>query len=288
MAIFLLILTVCILSSRGMLMKYASAGGSNLAQMIVIFGTASVGSLLLGLATGLLQIHASTLMFGCMFGVFNFLSQYLYLRAMKTGMASKVVFISSCSFLLQTIFSIIAYREPVSAFKAMGIVMVCCAQVCFSMRRGEVRRSSEKDPWFILAVLSMVCSGLVGISQKMMGKSLYPNEVIGLSLIGTTIAAGLPSLLLGFKGEWKEQFAVMKNRRTLVLSIVLGFVAVAMNTLSTYVAGLIDGSIVFPVMNCGNLILSMFLGRLLFKDRLTNLQQLSVLLGIAAIVVIGL
>lgn len=288
MAIFLLFLTVCVLSSRGMLMKYASAGGSNLAQMIVIFGTASIGSLLLGLATGMLQIHASTVLYASIFGVFNFLSQYLYLRAMKTGMASKVVFISSCSFLLQAIFSIIAYHEPVSAFKAMGIVMVCCAQVCFSMRRGEVRRSGEKDPWFILAVVSMVCSGLVGISQKMMGKSAYPNEVIGLSFIATTIATVLPSLLLSAKHEWKEQFAVMKNRRTLVLSIVLGFVAVVMNTLSTYVASLIDGSIVFPVTNCGNLILSMFLGRLLFKDRLTKLQQLSVMLGIAAIIVIGL
>jgi len=288
MAYFLLFLTVCVLSSRGMLMKYASAGGSNLAQMIVIFGTASIGSLLLGLATGMLQIHASTVMYAVMFGVFNFLSQYLYLRAMKTGMASKVVFISSCSFLLTSIFSIIAFREPLTVFKALGIAMVCCAQVCFSLRRGEVRNSNAKDPWFILAIVSMVCSGLVGISQKLLGKSAYPNEVIGLSFIATTIAALLPSLLLSVKHEWKEQFAVMKNRRTLALSVVLGFVAVAMNTLSTYVATLIDGSIVFPVTNCGNLILSMFLGRLLFKDKLTKLQQLSVMLGIVAIVVIGL
>lgn len=288
MAYLLLALTVCVLCSRSILMKYASGGGSNLAQMIVIFGTASIGSLVLGLATNM-QIHMSTLIISTAFGVFNFLSQYLYLRAMKTGMASKVIFISSCSFLLQSIYSIIVFSEPVTPFKVTGLALVCAAQVCFSIRRGETKLDDGKrNPWFILAVTSMVCSGIVGICQKYLGRSAYPNEVISLSFIATTVAALLPAMLLTAKGEWKEQFAVFKVRRTLVLSIVLGIVAVVMNVLSTKVAGLIDGSIVFPVTNCGSLILNMFLTRLLFKDRLSRLQQLSVALGLIAIAIIGL
>ena len=288
MAYLLLALTVCVLCSRSILMKYASGGGSNLAQMIVIFGTASVGSLLLGLITHM-QIHLSTVIISLTFGVFNFLSQYLYLRAMKTGMASKVIFISSCSFLLQSIYSIIVFSEPVTAFKVIGLILVCAAQICFSMKHKDTRLDDGKrNPWFILAVASMVCSGIVGICQKYQGRSAYPGEIVALSFVATTVAALLPAALLAAKGEWKQQFAVMKTPRTLILSMILGIVAVVMNTLSTHVAGLIDGSIVFPVMNCGSLILNMILTHVLFKDHLTRLQYISIALGLAAICIIGL
>ena len=288
MAYFLLALSVLVLCSRSILMKYASGGGSNLAQMIVIFGTASIGSLILGLITHM-QIHLSTVVISTTFGVFNFLSQYLYLKAMKTGMASKVIFISSCSFLLQSVYSIIVFSETVTAFKIIGLALVLAAQICFSMKHRNAKlESGERNPWFILAVTSMVCSGIVGICQKYLGRSAYPDEVISLSFIATTVAALLPAALLAFNGEWKQQFSVMKTPRTLILSIVLGIVAVVMNTLSTQVAVLIDGSIVFPVMNCGSLILNMILTHILFKDHLTRLQYLSIALGIAAICIIGL
>lgn len=288
MAYFLLALSVLVLCSRSILMKYASGGGSNLAQMIVIFGTASIGSLILGLVTHM-QIHLSTIIISVTFGVFNFLSQYLYLKAMKTGMASKVIFISSCSFLLQSVYSIIVFSEAVTAFKVIGLALVLAAQICFSLKhRGNDLESGERNPWFVLAVTSMVCSGIVGICQKYLGRSAYPGEVISLSFIATTVAALLPAALLAVKGEWKQQFAVMKTPRTLILSMVLGIVAVVMNTLSTQVAVLIDGSIVFPVMNCGSLILNMILTHILFKDHLTKLQYLSIALGLAAICIIGL
>lgn len=288
MAYILLALSVCVLCSRSILMKYASGGGSNLAQMIVIFGTAAMGSLLLGLVTHM-QIHLSTVIISTTFGIFNFLSQYLYLKAMKTGMASKVIFISSCSFLLQSVYSIIVFSESVTVFKVTGLALVCAAQICFSLKHKDAKlENGQRNPWFILAVTSMVCSGIVGICQKYLGRSAYPDEVIPLSFIATTVAALLPALLLAAKGEWKQQFAVMKTPRTLILSMVLGIVAVVMNTLSTHVAGLIDGSIVFPVMNCGSLILNMILTHILFKDHLTRLQYISIVLGICAICIIGL
>lgn len=286
MTIIIILLTVSLVAGRSLLMKAASDRDNTLPQILVIFSVAAVSSGLLGLAGGF-TLHKSTLIIAVLFGICNFLSQYLNLKAMSTGMATRVVFICSCNFLVSSIYSIFMFHESVTVFRIIGILLICAAQLCFCIQPGEQKAASAGRAWMFYAIASMLFSGVVSIIQKYMRMSPYPDELVEMSTVAATVSVLLAATLLTLRRQWKDGRALLNKRRLLYFSLILGLCATSLNVFSTYAAGLIDGSLAFPVFNCGSLMLSILGARLIYRDKLGLRQKLCIAIGAVAISIIG-
>lgn len=287
MTILVIILTVCLVSGRSLLMKAASDKENSLPQILVIFSVAALSSALISFADGF-TLHKSTLILAMLYGTFNFLSQYLNLKAMSIGMTTRVVFICSCNFLVSSIYSIFAFHESVTFFRIAGILLICTAQLYFCLGTKEKKPMQATDhDWLFYAFASMLFSGMVSIVQKYMRISAYPDELSEMSTAAAVVSLILASAILTIRRQWNGGTALLKKRQLLHFSLLLGVCATALNLLSTYAAGLIDGSLAFPVFNCGSLILTILGARIIYRDKLDLRQKLCIAIGAVAISIIG-
>lgn len=108
MTVILIIITVCIVGIEQILMKTVSRNKLILPQTMLIFSSGTIISVVLGIAGGM-ELHSSTVMIAAGYCLANILGSVTNIKAMRDGMASHVVFITSCSFLVPTVFSIFAY-----------------------------------------------------------------------------------------------------------------------------------------------------------------------------------
>ena len=283
-----IVFTIILITLRSLLMKAASDKQHSLPQILVIFVTAAVTSIITALVRGF-SLHASTVVIALTFGICNFLSQYLNIQAMSLGTASSVTFIVACNFLISSLYSAIVFREPVTAFRVLAIVLILVAQVVFCFgSTSESRRGSESRRWLFCAMAAMIFSGIVGIIQKYMQRSAFPGELPEMSAIAATTSSAIAACLISFKRQWPALSLLAKKRRIVAFSLILGACATVINIVSTYAHGFVDGFLAFPVFNGGSLVLSIFGAHLLFHDRLTTREKLSVSIGLVAIAIIGL
>lgn len=56
--------------------------------------------------------------------------------------------------------------------------------------------------------------------------------------------------------------------------------------INTYAASVIDGAVLYSTYNCATSMLSAAVGRLLFKEKLTNKQMIGVIVGIVSIMLL--
>lgn len=288
MIFLVIVLTVCLVSGRSLLMKAASDKENSLPQILVIFTVATFSSTLLGLV-GEFTLHRSTMILAVLYGTFNFLSQYLNLKAMSVGMTTRVIFICSCNFLVSSIYSIIIFHERVTPFRITGILLICVAQVCFCFgSKAENQNSGTSHGWLFYAITSMFFSGIVSIVQKYMRISPYPDELAEMSAVAAAVSVILAAAILTIRKQWMNSRALLKKRRIFRFSLILGLCATVLNLLSTYAVGLVDGSLAFPIFNCGSLILSILGARIIYRDKLKPRQKLCIAIGTLAICIIGL
>ena len=288
MSLLMVGLTILLLVVRSMMMKAASDREAGLPQMLVIFGTAAVTSAIIAALRGF-HLHSSTVAIALSFGLCNFLSQYLNILAMGRGIASRVVFVVSCNFLVSTIYSISVFQESITIFRITGILLTCAAQLvfCFGGRHGR-RDETVGRSWLFYAVAAMFFSGVVGIIQKYMQLSAYPSELAEMSTLAASTSFVTAALLLSIRGQWRSFSRMKEKRGILTFSLLLGLVATTINIVSTYAHRFVDGSVAFPVFNGGSLVLTILSAHLIFRDRLSTKEKWSVFIGITAITVLGL
>jgi multidrug transporter EmrE-like cation transporter len=82
------------------------------------------------------------------------------------------------------------------------------------------------------------------------------------------------------------------EKEAVKLSLLFGFIGGACNCgsnfLTLYLAAAENASILFPILSAANALLSCIIGRVIFKEKLSVLQIISIGLGIASVVLLKL
>jgi len=241
-----------------------------------------VGSVLLFVIIGApFKISAYSMVSAVIFAAVTVGAQYFSLQAMKLGSMSFSVLFTYISMLIPTIFGVVCYGTPVSAFQYVGLVLMIA---CFVLSVDLKKDSQMSLKWLLAALASFLAWGLVGVCQQVHQTSPHAGELQGFLMwsfiFSTVMFATLYGITIVKDRESNCNFNI-KSRDSIGATFT-GVVIGAVNIINLYLSGTMNPVIFFPIVNGGVIVLSGLAAILFFKEKLSVKQTIGLILGIAA------
>ena len=279
----LLALSVFLSAGRNLLSKHISSEGFGTAGFFrcqtKIFGA---GAAVLALPA-LLSREIPTLLtvfYALLYGLLLVGAQWCYTAALGKGNTAVCATVYSFGFLLPTVSGMVFWQETVTVWKILGIAAVFPALILSGATPGK-KRSSGKG-FFLPLVTAMLCSGGLGILQKVQQSSPDPQQRTVFVGIAFGVAA-LISLVCGGRKGLSKKAATGSG----LAAAGVGVCFALCNLLNTFLAGRLDSAVFFPGLNVGTILLSTVLSLFLFREKL-SVRHLGVLaLGTVSILLIN-
>ncbi|MBQ8372435.1 MAG: EamA family transporter [Clostridia bacterium] len=235
-----------------------------------------------------------TLGLSAIFAASVFFTQLMQMKAMSEGPASLTTLIYSSAFLIPIVFGAIVWSEPISPVQYIGIGTLIVSMALIILNKSEEKINLK---WLLFVFLAALGSGLNAIIQKLHQFSEHSDELTLFLLFALAFSAVIS--IIGYlvyrpKGEIKEIKIKKEEKKSLreimykLSPIPLGICVGLLNFLNLMLAGRLPSAVQFPVYNVGSLILTGVVSVLLFKERLGIRRLVGCLIGIVAIVLIGM
>ena len=226
-----------------------------------------------------------TLLMGVVFGMATALCAILSMIALESGPLSYTNVIVSCAMVIPALSGLVLYGEVVSAWQYVGIALMIVSFICAVDKDNESSGASLK--WLLLCLGAFICSGSVGVMQKLHQNSVYKDE-LGVFLVIAFAASALFSLAMTFyyKNARGEPITVVRKpkfRKFAVISLISGIGFALVNQINMYLAGVMDAIIFYPVVNGASMILTTAAGIILWKEKLSKRQWFGLVMGGIAI-----
>ena len=235
------------------------------------------------------DINGVLLFYASIVTVTTVVFQVCYTIALKTGPVSLTVLIGNFHVLITTSFACLFLKEKLYLSQMAGIVLLMASMFLSAQSKPDEKKATRK--WLLLTLVSMSCSALYGIGQKLFlatPESLLPNAQATELAVSYALAAIAGFAVYGFgrKGGGKTTMGLKKP--VILYALAIGLTLCLYQRLNTYALSVVEGTFQFPTY-AGLQSLGMTLvGVVLFKDQLTRRQQLSVLCGIVSVVLMNL
>lgn len=229
-----------------------------------------------------------TLLMGIVFGMATALCAILSMIALESGPLSYTNVIVSCAMVIPALSGLVLYGEVVTAWQYVGIALMIVSFVCAVDKGNEGSGASVK--WLLLCLGAFICSGSVGVMQKLHQNSIYKDE-LGVFLVVAFLASAVFSLAMtlyykNVRGEAITVIRAPKFKKFAIISFISGVGFALVNQINMYLAGVIDAIIFYPVVNGASMILTTAAGILLWKEKLSKRQWFGLIMGGVAILLL--
>ena len=292
----ILILLLCVLASSKVVLqsRFGKKAVQTAADAVVFNGMIFLGAGLLYLpALFVSPVGPVTLWYGLAQGFFGVLFQLTYIQALAAGPVSLTILFANFAMIIPLVHSALFYGEPFGVLRVVGTALALTAIALNVNLRHDAALASagkvfDRRRWAFLMVLTFFFSGLLAILQKLYAKAGVAGENAGYIAV-TYLPAALFSLLLyaGFvRAGHKKTFRLTAG--VTALSLGIGAILGTFLFFMIRAAASIDGTLLYPAYNGGTMLLVTLSGVLLFRERLTRRQWLSVAVGTAAILLMSL
>lgn len=284
---YLLIPILCILAATKVTMqsKFSKTNNSGILDNLfyngIMFTAVSVIFLPFLLKNG---VTAQTVIHGMVMGILSVMFQVFYICAFNAGKVTLTVIINNFSMLIPIGVSYLLFKEPFGIFKIIGTVF---ALVSFFFNVAEEKNTSKTKnnlKWLLFTALVFFSNGFISVNQKIYSMTSLKLQVFEFVAVAYITAAFLSfSIMTAIKLKKKERET--KRQPWIIFSgCLVGALLGAFQCLNTYATSVIDGTVLYPVYNCGTTILMTLVGTLLFKEKLSKKQWTGVCIGVFAIV----
>ena len=244
---------------------------------------------------GKISVSSATLFYAVIYGLNWVLLAVVNNLALKTGPLSYTSVIVSLSLVIPTFSGWIFWNEKINALQLIGIIFMIMCFVLSNEKSGDDKKA--KKIWYVYVAVAFVSNGLCGIIQKLHQSSSGAEETTGFVFTALLISVIISTpLMLFFKGkerknrpsESSESLKTDSKTKYIVLFLLLaaGVCSGLVNQINLYLVGIMDSAVFFPVVNGGNLILTMLLSVTAFKEKPTSKQWLGLAMGMTAVIML--
>lgn len=290
----LIILLLCLLAATKVLTqsRFAKNNTKGIADSALfnalVFATMALLSFLI---SDIKEINLSLFMGAAFFGFFNLSFQMLYQIALSCGPTSITALIASMASIVPLITSAVFYKEPLSAVNFIGVILIVITLVMNADIKKDVGGENAKKvskKWFLLTILAFCGNSLGMLAQQLYAKTTGASSssafVACSSAFASVITFGVFALLR-LKGQKPSyRLSLSKAFPCIAVGAVLGVFQI----LHTYAMAVIPGTVLFPTYSAGSAISIALGSTVVFREKLSRAQFVSLIIGITAIVLINI
>lgn len=246
--------------------------------------SAAALAVLLILGRGFDSASAFTVLLGILFGVIIAVEMIVALKALSIGPMSYTSLISLCGMLIPTFSGALFWDETIKPAQYVGIALLL---VSFALGVNPKKDRQMSVKWILLCALLFCLSGSMGVIQKVHQTSRYSGELSECLI--TAFATTLLILLVagGISVSSSKRTAVRLRSGLGACAAVCGVCTALIHNINIYLSGVMDSAFFFPVINGACIMVTILASVVLFKEKLSRLQVVSLILGVAAILLIG-
>ena len=239
---------------------------------------------------GINTVSTFTLLLSVAFGVVLVLSTFLNVKAFSIGPMSLSTVIISFSTVFTAASGAIFYGETITWSHIVGIVLMLMSFIFAANKNKDDKKASFK--WLIVCVCASVFCGMIGILQKVHQTSAYKlelNEFLLISFLLSTLIS-LIWLVIAFNkdGNKFSSLNVKDNKKSilscLLICLISGIAIGTNHKLNLFLSGVMDSATFFPLVNGTGLVLSTLSALVIFRERLSVKQWISVIVGVISVI----
>lgn len=234
------------------------------------------------------SIEHLTLVQGIIMGVLSVVFQFFYINAFSKGKMTLTVIINNFSMLIPIAVSYLMFGEPLGIMKIIGIILalVSLVMVTARVKNESVAKKYDNILWAIFMIVVFLSNGLISVNQKIYSKTAPNLQVFAFVAIAYISASLISAAILAVMRLSNTQKKTVLSPKMLISGASAGVIIGIFQCLNTYAASVIDGAVLYSTYNCATSMLSAAVGRLLFKEKLTNKQMIGVIVGIVSIMLL--
>lgn len=287
--VLLFVITMAANLAGGVARTYYSKSVSQTFEGYHLFNAATsliCGVTLAALSGGRFEMSVFTLGLAVLFGAITAVQQVMTSAALSAGPFSYTSVIISMSTILTALSGLMFFGETVRPTQLVGIaLMLGC--LALSVKKEEDDQKQKTLRWIGMSLLACLCSGGVGIMQKVHQSSTHRNELTMFLIVAfaCSFVFSLVSMAVQKKRSADKQGAAASGVSTwkLIGLFLAGGVGVALNNLiNLYLSGVVASAVFFPIVNGGGLVLITVASLVLFREKLSARQWVGLGLGIVA------
>ena len=225
----------------------------------------------------------SAVFYGILYGILLFLWLYSNCRAVEEGSYTLSRLISCPSFIIAALFGAIYCNEGINTNQIVGMVLIClslllCVNPKFSGEKITVK-------WFVYSFIYFLANGFIGVIYKLFGAVAGKGEYDAMLLTAALVAILLYTLFIAFETVKGKKTLIMPKGKTAWLTVLAGLFTCLFIKINIYLSNAMPSAVFFPVSNCAVIILSTLAGTLLFREKLSKIQVVGILIGLFSILI---
>lgn len=241
------------------------------------------GSFVVLCCTGGWEVSLFTVVTAALFAAALWLNQYFFLKALAAGPMGFTSFIQGVSLVIPVIYGAIMWNEKLGLRHILLLALLLGAlALALDLKAERVNRK-----WLACSLLAMFALGGISVLQSTHQMSIHKGELFAFLRLAFLLAVGIN--LLGWRiGQRKVKATFYIKGNAMFMAIGSGLFMGLVHIINLYLSGVMKKVIFFPVVNGGLIFVTLLSGMLFFKEKLGAKQWLGILLGTAALCLIGL
>lgn len=201
------------------------------------------------------------------------------LKHIPTGVAYPIIRLST---IIVVIFSIVFFKDPLSLWQIVGIVLAMV--VIFILTRDlhpdqETRKNIKRGILFVF--ISLLAGAVASISSKFAAVHTHKMAYIAVSYTAATLVS------FALREKFQTEEAEPNHRDAILIGLVMGIINLA--GYYTFLKALSSGPLsIIASIGGMHFVIAILLSRLIYKERLTRWRLLGLFLTIVSIILLRL
>ncbi len=230
---------------------------------------------------GTFSFDSGILPYSIAFGGFYCMSLFGGLNAIRTGPLSISVLVNQCGLIIPTLYGILWLGDDIGVCGYVGIALLFAALAFVNLKNEKMQFSRS---WFFWLAVQFVGNGMCSTVQKMQQMKFvgaYKNEYMIIALLLVTLV----SLIAGLCGNKNVGRSILGALRYAPLQ---GIANGAVNLFVMMLTALLPTAILFPSISAGGMMITFVIALTIYKERLSKIQILGYLSGIASVILLNI
>ena len=238
---------------------------------------------------GLPAVSPFTLWLGVVFGLVTMTQGISNAAALRAGPWAYTSVITSLATIIPALSGVLFWNESIGVLQVLGmLLMIGCFVLSVDAKAGSAQRKASLH-WLVLCLIAFLCTGLIGVMQKIHQSGAYREELSGFLIVAFLVSASCSLLVYAFYPQKNAAAAAAADKSGKKLLLVAGLfvlmgVATAINNqFNLYLSGVMPSVVFFPIVNGGGLVLATLASVVLFREKLSGRQWVGLALGTASV-----